>query len=614
MIDRFFSSLRVRLWLLVFLALIPALGLMLYTASEQRRLAAVDAQEDALRVARLASSSQERLVEGAHQLLVALAQVPEVRSGQVGECNAFLAGLLTRYPLYANFGLADVEGDFFCSALPLSSPVNIADRAFFRSVLTTGDFAVGEYQLGRVTGKPTLNFGYPLLGDAGQLHAVVVAALDLSWLTHLLAEAQLPEGAVLLVIDRTGTILARYPNPDVWVGRSGVDDPLFRFILTQGEGTTELPGVDGVPRLYAFTRLGGAAQAGYVSIGIPQEIAYAPADRMLARNLAGMGGVGALALAAAWVGADVFILRRVNALVRATKRLSTGDLSVRTGLPPGQGELSQLAQAFDDMAAALEWHEEQRLIEEQLRHQKEELEEQNRRVQEVNRLKTEFVTIVSHELRTPLTSIAGYVELLLAGEAGRLVQAQREYLGTVKNNADRLIELIEDLLDISRIEAGKVELHRTTLDLSQLIQEVAGLLRPQIEAKGQLLTLNLADALPVLVGDAKRVMQILTNLLSNAHKYTPPGGRITVTVRGEDGRVRVEVQDTGIGLSSDDQAQLFAKFFRAKNPATRQVGGTGLGLAITRSLVEMHGGEITVSSAPGQGSTFSFTLSATQDT
>jgi signal transduction histidine kinase len=335
---------------------------------------------------------------------------------------------------------------------------------------------------------------------------------------------------------------------------------------------------------------------------------------MLARNLAGMGGVGALALAAAWVGADVFILRRVNALVRATKRLSTGDLSVRTGLPPGQGELSQLAQAFDDMAAALEWHEEQRLIEEQLRHQKEELEEQNRRVQEVNRLKTEFVTIVSHELRTPLTSIAGYVELLLAGEAGKLVQAQREYLGTVKNNADRLIELIEDLLDISRIEAGKVELNRTRLDLSQLIQEVAGLLRPQIEAKRQLLTLNLADALPVLVGDAKRVMQILTNLLSNAHKYTPPGGRITVAVRGEDGRVRVEVQDTGIGLSSDDQAQLFAKFFRAKNPATRQVGGTGLGLAITRSLVEMHGGEITVSSAPGQGSTFGFTLSATQDT
>ncbi len=613
MLDSFFSSLRVRLWLLVFLALVPALMLMLYSASERRRQAAIDVQENALGLARLASSNQERLVEGAHQLLIALAQVPEVRNGHIAECNAFLASLLTRYPLYANFGLADVAGDLLCSALPLKGPVNIADRVFFRSALATGDFAVGEYQIGRVTEKPSLNFGYPILGEVGQLQAVVVAALDLSWLTHLLAEAQLPEGAVLLMIDRSGTILGRYPNPEAWVGQPGVDDPLFRSILAQGEGTTELSGPDGVPRLYAFTGLRGAAQAGYVSIGIPQAVAYAPADRMLARNLAGLGVAGALALAAAWVGADVFILRRVTALVRATKRLSTGDLSARSGLPPGQGELSQLAQAFDDMAAALEWHEEQRLIEEQLRQQKKELEEQNRRVQEVNQLKTEFVTIVSHELRTPLTSIAGYVELLLAGEAGRLVQAQREYLGTVKNNADRLIELIEDLLDISRIEAGHVELNRTRLDLRQLIQEAAGLLRPQIEAKGQLLTLHLADALPVLSGDAKRVMQILTNLLSNAHKYTPPGGRITVAVQGEDGRVRVEVQDTGIGLSSDDQAQLFAKFFRAKNPATRQVGGTGLGLAITRSLVEMHGGEITVSSAPGQGSTFSFTLPASQD-
>jgi signal transduction histidine kinase len=611
MIDRFFSSLRVRLWLLVFLALVPALGLMLYTASEQRRRAAFEVQDNALRLARLASSNQERLVEGAHQLLVALTQVPDVRGGNPALCNAFLARLQQQFPLYTNFGLADLEGDLVCSALPSDDPVNVADRAYFRGAITTSDFAVGEYQVGRVTRKATINFGYPLLGAAGQVQAVVFAALDLSWLAYLVAEAQLPEGAILLVIDRSGRILARYPNPEVWVGQPGVDDPLFRLILAQGEGTAELPGADGVPRLYAFTTLRGAAQAGYVSIGIPQAVAYAPADRMLARNLAGLGLVGALALAAAWVGADVFILRSVNALVQATKRLSAGDLSVRTGLPPGHGELSQLAQAFDDMASALEWHEEQRRLEEQLRRQKEELEEQNRRVQEVNRLKTEFVTLVSHELRTPLTSIAGFVELLLEGQVGGLGQVQREYLSTVKNNADRLLELIEDLLDISRIEAGKMELNLTGLDLRPLIQEVTSLLRPQLEAKGQLLTLDLADALPVVFGDAERVMQILTNLLSNAHKYTPPGGRISIAVRNEDGWVRVEVRDTGIGLSSADQAQLFAKFFRAKNPATREVGGTGLGLAITRSLVEMHGGQITVSSAPGHGSTFSFTLPVT---
>jgi signal transduction histidine kinase len=239
------------------------------------------------------------------------------------------------------------------------------------------------------------------------------------------------------------------------------------------------------------------------------------------------------------------------------------------------------------------------------------LAEEAARAHELTRLKSEFVTLVSHELRSPLTSITGYVELLLEGLGGASAEAQRESLGIVKRNADRLLQLIDDLLDMARIEAGKAELRRTRLDLASLIQEVAKALRPQIEAKGQQLTLDLAEALPGVSGDADRVTQILTNLLSNAHKYTPPAGSITITARGEEGRVRVNVQDTGIGLSSDDQAQLFTKFFRAQHRTTAGVGGTGLGLAITRALVELHGGEITVTSTLGQGTTFGFTLPAT---
>jgi signal transduction histidine kinase len=239
------------------------------------------------------------------------------------------------------------------------------------------------------------------------------------------------------------------------------------------------------------------------------------------------------------------------------------------------------------------------------------LAEEAARAHELTQLKSEFVTLVSHELRSPLTSITGYVELLLEGSGGASAEAQRESLGIVKRNADRLLQLIDDLLDMARIEAGKVELRRTRLDLAGLMQEVAKALRPQIEAKGQRLTLDLAEALPAVTADADRVTQILTNLLSNAHKYTPPAGSITITARGEEGHVRVNVQDTGIGLSSDDQAQLFTKFFRAQHRTTAGVGGTGLGLAITRALVELHGGEITVTSTLGQGTTFGFTLPAT---
>jgi PAS domain S-box-containing protein len=230
------------------------------------------------------------------------------------------------------------------------------------------------------------------------------------------------------------------------------------------------------------------------------------------------------------------------------------------------------------------------------------------REREVDRLKSEFVSLVSHELRTPLTSIKGYVDLLLADEVGELRPEQREFLEIVRQNSDRLIALIEDLLDISRVESGQIALRCTAMDISRVIGEVAASFRPQVLGKKQRLLVRVPEGLPAVWGDTERVTQILTNLVSNAHKYTPAGGRITVAVRPEDGRVRIDVRDTGIGLSASEQAQLFTRFFRAKNRTTQEVGGTGLGLVITRSLVERHGGYISVASELGNGSTFTVTL------
>ena len=160
----------------------------------------------------------------------------------------------------------------------------------------------------------------------------------------------------------------------------------------------------------------------------------------------------------------------------------------------------------------------------QERRLRQELEDLNQKVQEANRLKTEFVTVVTHELRSPLTSIAGYLDLLLEEEGREGAEAREAYLQIVKRNADRLLELINDLLDIARLEAGKLELKRLPLDLEGLIREVSGALRPQIEGKGQHLHLDLAAPLPVVTGDPERLTQILLNLVSNAHKYTPQGG------------------------------------------------------------------------------------------
>jgi signal transduction histidine kinase len=603
------TSLRTRLLLLVLLAVIPALGLTLYTNLEERQLRKALVYEHAMRLSRLVSADHERLIEDTRRLLTTLAHLPAVRDRNSAACSTLFADLLSRHSSYANLAVAGADGNVFCSALPMTGQVYAGDRLYFRRALETRDFAIGEYQVGRITGRASVNFGYPVLDDLGHVHAVVVAALDLAWLNELAKQAGLAPGTMITVIDRDGTILSRYPDNGKWIGQLMPEPVVLNAILTQrGNGTTDAPGTDGIPRLFSFAPFGSAAQSAdaYVSVGIPATVAFAGVNRILARNLAMLGLVAGLALAAAWVGGNLFIVRQTRTLVEATKRVAAGELGVRTGLPQGRGELSQLAGAFDQMAESLEQAHEQRLQEEKLRRKNYQLEQQNLAIQEANRLKTEFVSMVSHELRTPLTSIQGYAELLL--EDKQISGDERESLTIVKKNTDRLLGLINELLDLSRMEAGRLDLHRTTLDLARLIPEVAGSMRPLIEAKRQRLELDLGEALPPVWADQDRVTQILTNLISNAHKYTLEEGNIMVAARQDDGFVRVDVSDTGIGLSPEDQAQLFTKFFRARDRSLQAGGGTGLGLVITRFLVELHGGRMTVSSAPGQGSTFSFCL------
>jgi GAF domain-containing protein/nitrogen-specific signal transduction histidine kinase len=230
----------------------------------------------------------------------------------------------------------------------------------------------------------------------------------------------------------------------------------------------------------------------------------------------------------------------------------------------------------------------------------------------VDRLKSEFVATVSHELRTPMTSIKGYVEILLMGAAGKMTDQQTRFLEIVKSNTERLAVLVNDLLDISRIEAGRVTLSLQPLDLRQLARDVAGdyIRRNDEENKRMDIQISCPPELPRVLGDAERVRQILDNLLDNAYSYTPAGGRITLTLRQTNGEIQVDIQDNGIGILLEDQPRIFERFYRGENPLVLSTSGTGLGLSIVRHLVEMHKGRIWLKSngLPGEGSTFSFTL------
>jgi PAS domain S-box-containing protein len=233
---------------------------------------------------------------------------------------------------------------------------------------------------------------------------------------------------------------------------------------------------------------------------------------------------------------------------------------------------------------------------------------------EVDRLKSEFVATVSHELRTPMTSIRGYVDVLLMGAAGAMNENQTHFLSIVKNNTERLNILVNDLLDVSRIESGRVTLSPQALDLREVAEDVIGdvLRRSQEENKPMALSLDAPKKLPRVYGDAERVRQVLGNLVDNAYHYTPENGTITVDIQPLNGghEVQVDVKDNGVGISLEDQERVFERFYRGEHPLVLATPGTGLGLSIVKQIVDMHKGRIWMKSTgvPGEGSTFSFTL------
>jgi signal transduction histidine kinase len=211
-------------------------------------------------------------------------------------------------------------------------------------------------------------------------------------------------------------------------------------------------------------------------------------------------------------------------------------------------------------------------------------------------------------LRVPLTSIKGYTDLMRQGAVGPINESQKEFLKIIRNNADRMAALISDLSDISRIERGILRLDPVFIPLHGYVDETIHRLKPDLEGKAQLVNIQVPATLPKVYADPNRLVQILTNLISNAIKYTPEKGTITIQATHTENQARVEVVDNGIGISADDQAKLFSQFFRSESLAVREQTGWGLGLNVTKRLIEVMGGSIGFTSQPGKGSTFWFSL------
>jgi two-component system NtrC family sensor kinase len=334
---------------IIALALLAAVVLVVDLTAQQRRQLTTAAGQDALQVARLAAGAHQHTVSETQRTLELLARMPAVRSGE--GCAALLAELRRRMPGYLDLGVAGPQGEVICGAQLTGGRRSVADRAWFRTAAEWRQLGVGEYRVERATGRPAVTVALPLLDHRGRMSGgVLFAVVDLAWLGELSTQANLPPDATLALIDRDGFVLARHPPMET----ARLDGRLVEMLSRAGSGVLESAALGGSPRLVGFTRAGSADTGGaFVMVAVPAPSMVA-AGRALGDGVAWIALIGVLGLIAAVIGSEMLLRRRIEHLVATTRRLAAGDFSARTGWQDTRSELGQVAQAFDEMASAVE--------------------------------------------------------------------------------------------------------------------------------------------------------------------------------------------------------------------------------------------------------------------
>jgi signal transduction histidine kinase len=628
------ARIRVRLVLLVLLAVFPTLAVVIYTAIEQRREGLENARNETLRLVRTAANNHDQSIESAQQLLLALAQMPAVQNRDSNVAYSLFADLVALHELYADFGLLRADGSPVVMFRPLHSSIEMTNRPFFRTAIERGNFSAPDYHVDWATRDPALIIGYPLNSNRSSNDgpdAILFAAIDLNWLYRMHSQAQLPPGSSITVTDPERVTILRYPDPQSrYVGEPLA--PSRRRGPRPPERTSISRGRDGVLRLYAFAPLGRTEEnSAGIAVGIPVAQAHALANAALRRNLAALGIATLLALGAAWFGGEFFILRRLRRLVATTERLTHGDLSARTGVARGDGELHQLAIAFDQMAESLQQRvAERERAEANLRTLNQHLEQRvAARTLELKRSNEEleqFAYVASHDLQEPLRMVTNYLQLLENRYKTQLDPKAQDFIGIAVDGAVRMHQLIGDLLTYSRVGTAAKPLVPT--NANDVLKNSLLNLKVALDESAARVTI---DPLPTVMGDPVQLTQLFQNLIGNALKFRsekvpeihifakpdgascpvpPPGGTSSVEPKTASTESSTEwqfsIQDNGIGIPAKDFDRIFLIFQRLHT--REKYPGTGIGLALCKKIVERHGGRIWVESEPGQGTTFHFTL------
>ncbi len=577
--ERFRTSLRGQLLAAVLVALGPALVFVLWGANRERGRALAVSEAEGGRLLSFLARGLEASLDVTRELLEGTADLLEERGGlpDPARCGPLLARLRRVESRYASVLVALPDGRILCSSPEGAEEIRLADRPYFRRALETKAFAMGEFQIGKLSGRPAVAFAQPVRGPSGEPVSVAVASIDLGWLDEALRKVSPPPGARFLLLDRGGTILAGYPREGADAGTPFALASHLGELAGAGRalrGPSEPGGKALFWQAERLVREGGTV--GFVALGIPEEILFGPANRALVRQLASLAVVAVVALAAVWFFAQALLVSRLEALAVAVRRLGEGDLSARSALPRGGGEIGALSGAFDEMAGRLSVRAAERdRAEGELRRTTEALRSLSERL---DRVREEEGTRIARELHDEVGQALTGLKLDLAA-------LQRSFPEPVRAAAAERIAGMAALADatIERVRSISAEVRPQLLDQLGLVPAAEAYLERFTGRSG--VRTHLEASLDESALDRRRataLFRILQEALTNVARHAEARS-VTVRIAPDGGDVVLTVQDDGIGLSEPP--------------------GLTLGFLGMQERARAAGGGVRVEGAPGRGTT-----------
>jgi len=551
-------------------------------------------------------------------LLSVLATSIGPRLMEAAEVKAEIDSVQENFPDITSIYVADVEGKQI--ARTGAGELENVSKVWSFQVGKTGDELVSDVYLDPETSKPMRSVTLPIVSK-GTVAGVLSA--DISFRRIMLSVMSIGAGknANVLVVAGNGRVVAHtqmHELAELDLSKS----PVVEAVLAGQEGTikgyTDELGRRVLGTYTPIWELGWGVVIQKPLVDIAAEVWQLRATILLAMVISVL-----LAVLAGWLMSRQ-IAKPIHQLAVASEKVTQGDLSLSVDVK-SSNEIGVLAHSFNQMILSLkksrdelqQWGEKlERQVEQRtadLEQKSRELSGANVRLKEMSQLKSQFLSNMSHELRTPLNSILGFSEVLQEKMFGELNEKQQEYVNYISESGQHLLSLINDILDLAKIEAGKLEMEPAEVSLGDLLQNSLTMVKEKALKHGIELSLKLENEIPHIYADERLVKQVVFNLLSNAVKFTPDGGRVGIEAVKEDEHIRITVWDTGIGIKEEDKEKLFKEFQQLDSGRDKRYQGTGLGLALSKRLVEMHGGRIWVESEEGKGSRFNFTLPIKQE-